>query len=91
MLVAAGGGSDSDGSSGSGSDADDEAAPEKKPKGKPAKAAAGKAPAAAAPEPMTDVSAWDVFGLHPGITRALAMQVTFRSHVSVRSGLLCWR
>jgi hypothetical protein len=60
-----------EGDGGSGSDADGEAPvkPAKKA-GKPAAA-----PAAAVPEPTTDVSAWEVFGLHPGILRALAMQV----------------
>lgn len=67
-----------DGDGGSGSDADDKAPvkPTKKA-GKPTAALA-----AAVPEPTTDVSAWDVFGLHPGILRALAMQVCCSSYAA---------
>jgi hypothetical protein len=59
-----------EGGSGSDSDADGDApvAPSKGPK------KAAPVPAAAAPEPTTDVSAWDLFGLHPGILRALALK-----------------
>ena len=67
-----------EGDGGSGSDADGEVPvkPTKKA-GKPAAV-----PAAAVPEPTTDVSAWDVFGLHPGILRALAMQVCCPSYAA---------
>ena len=75
-----------EGGGGSGSDADAEAPikPTKKT-GKPAAV-----PAAAAPEPSIDVSAWDVFGLHPGILRALAMQVCCSSYAAIlKCALLC--
>jgi hypothetical protein len=67
-----------EGGGGSGSDADGEAPvkPTKKA-GKPAAV-----PAAVVPEPTTDISAWDVFGLHPGILRALAMQVCCSSYAA---------
>ena len=68
-----------EGEGGSGSDADGEAPV--KPTNKASKPAA--APAAAVPEPTTDVSAWDVFGLHPGILRALAMQVCCSSYAAM--------
>lgn len=79
-----------EGSSGSDDEAE-EATPKPRKKRKPTKAAVSPVVAAAAPEPTTDVSAWDVFGLHPGIQRALAAQVSNTADVVILGSIVRFR